>query len=1181
MMKKVCKFCILATLTGFAFVFNSQGAAPVGWLDRAFGNNEQGGAGSFTISGGQTNITVEAGGTDIWGTDDTGRFVFTPLAGDCEIIATIPWIATNTTAYGEWLRTGVMMRGSTMRGAQNIAALRAKGTTLGNITKLSRRLTIRGTTANWTGSADKIFDYPNSTVRMRLRRQGDIFTAWSSTNAPAYDQWALVGTETYAYPKAMNLGVVVSRWQDLGPDTYTHSFSNVIARKLVNAKSYAGGIAVNWISDTPVASGSIVGYTVNRAPVNSSTFAELTELSAPATAYNDTTAGPGTTYVYRVIAKVEVGAVTNNLLVGDSLQLRVSDTANPSPAPVAGIAAQYYDTTALVNPVGARIEPSINDSWLLSTALVYPNGTPSGLTSLDTFRGVWNGSVVFPESGCYEIAVICDDVANIYINGERLVYQDAYMNGFDIFTAPFYLEAGRSYTFRADMQENSGGEAMRIKWFKADGSAISPVTMTQSVFEPFPLPWEHKDLGDSAFLGNASFNESDLSFKIAAGIGDIDNQHLIWQKSSSTDFDLLASAELTNADEAGVNAGLTVRSAASMGAQAVSVALVSADGAGARNIALTIRNTAGGAVSESTVAIDESIADLRLSRRGGSLLACYRTASSDGWVIATNLVITLPVEVCVGLQSYTATEELLATNAFSSVTFTEKLTANLTVNVASMEAAIATTGNPALVEQQRALQPAIGWYWYSAISDVVGGNYTVLKSTHWDNGYTELANLNAGNSYSYTDTLAAINTVYFYKMSYVYDLGDFADSSSNDVTMASDRIGVSDGSVNPGGAGLYNAFYRGLSASMPTNTPIHVQIRGLNAWDKGTVNTPIITAANSDDGLQIGPDNFACSWSGYVTPPYSGWYRFRVRTDDGVALFVGGKKLIEVLGVTDRQSVDIYLEAGVTLPFYCFFQQGTGGGYFNAWWKTGVGTNAEFVGIPVTSLTPLAPENTPFKVAPGSANEFGDWRNADIFSIATSSPGHAILSGTPDSFDVKVVGGGNDVWNTSDNFHYLYQETDRNFELKGTINALVQANGWTKVGFMVRESSAPNSRHTSIIQSSTQGRHTQYRATTGGTSNSHDSSNLAMLNDGGTISFTPTTFRIVRKKRKISFFLNDVPVPLASASSFEYDISSWSSDSIMVGLYVTAHDTAELSEGLYNDVTFTILHDKGTLILLQ
>jgi len=232
---------------------------------------------------------------------------------------------------------------------------------------------------------------------------------WIATNAPAYDQWALTGTETNLNPKAMNLGAVVSRWQDRDPDTYTHSFSNVIARKLVNAKSYAEGITVDWINDAPAASGFIVGYTVNRAPVNSGTFAELAALSAAATAYSDTTAGSGTTYVYRVIAKVEVGAVTNHLLVGDFLQLRVSDTANPSPVPVAGIAVQYYDTTALVDPVRARIEPYINDRWSLSTALVYPVGTGSGLTSLDTFRGVWNGSAVIPESGCYAIAMVADD----------------------------------------------------------------------------------------------------------------------------------------------------------------------------------------------------------------------------------------------------------------------------------------------------------------------------------------------------------------------------------------------------------------------------------------------------------------------------------------------------------------------------------------------------------------------------------------------------------------------------------------------------------------------------------------------------------------------------------------------------------------------------------------------------
>jgi hypothetical protein len=1157
--------------------------APAGWKDRCFGEDQHAGGASYSISGGTTNLTVEGGGADIWGNNDYGRFVFTPLAGDCEIVATIPYIDNSSTDYGEWLRAGVMMRGSTMHGAQNVAAFRVKGPAGGgNRNKLQKRLAIRGSTEDFDSVNAAVYA-PDSGVRMRLRRQGDTFTAWCSTNAPAYDLWELVGTEIDSsgeLPSALNLGVCVSRWQDLGPDTYTAAFSDVVARNLVSAGGYAGGITVGWITDTPVPSGSVVGYTVNRASLSSGTFTQVASLGAAAFVYSDTTAGSGTTYVYRVNALVEEGAVTNAVLVGDSLPLRQSGSANASPAPLKGIAAEYYDNNNDYFLVGARVEPYIDNSWLLGGTTVYPANTGNGLTNYDTFRARWNGSVTVGESGCYALYLFVDDIANVYIDGERLAFVDNYQSGHWIYSAPFYLEAGRSHTFQCDVQENSGGEAMRVYWFKA-GDSGAEVRMPQTVFEPFPRPWLHRDIGDSPFLGNAHFDSSDRSFSVAAGIGDIDNQHLVWRTVAS-DFDFMASAELTNPEAAGVNAGLTVRSASAAGARAVSVALVSEGAGGAdRKIAVTVRSADGGAVSESSLAIAESVADLRLIRRGSSVLACYRTASSGGWVIATNAAVTLPGSVVAGMQSFAATDALLATNRFSAVTFAEQQTASLSVNAANLEAQIASEGNPLRAEQDKAALPAVGWYWHSEISDVADDSYPVYKSTHWDNGYTELATLNAGNGYAYTDTLDAANTVYFYKLNYRYDFGAFADGSTNDILQTSSRIGVSDGSIDGGGTGLYNAYYRALAATyFPAAAPVHAQIRDLSSWEKGTTSNPMVTAANSDDGMAVGPDQFSCFWSGSIVPPYTGYYSFRTDTDDASALYLGGQRLIQSFSYAGVQTgADVYLEAGVPVPVFYYFQQGGGGGYFRAYWKTGVGTDAEYVGIPVSALTPLAPDGTPYFVDPAGADTFGKWKNIDIGGPAY--PGHAVIGGTPEAFDAVILASGNDIWDNADQFHYLFQETSDNFALEGTVNALMTDYQWAKVGLMVRESTEAGSRHIHLMQSYSQGRRLQYRPAANGTSYGYDDAAKTMMNQGSGSLFLPTRFKIVRKGRTLTFFLDDQPVPLTDTSTFEYDISGWGSKTVLAGLSFTSHQNDRLIPSMFNAVKFTVLHDPGTVLILR
>lgn len=63
--------------------------APPGWIDRAFGESTAGSS-SYFESGNELTITVTGEGDDVWAKSDTGRYVFTPLAGDCEIMATIP-----------------------------------------------------------------------------------------------------------------------------------------------------------------------------------------------------------------------------------------------------------------------------------------------------------------------------------------------------------------------------------------------------------------------------------------------------------------------------------------------------------------------------------------------------------------------------------------------------------------------------------------------------------------------------------------------------------------------------------------------------------------------------------------------------------------------------------------------------------------------------------------------------------------------------------------------------------------------------------------------------------------------------------------------------------------------------------------------------------------------------------
>jgi len=82
--------------------------------------------------------------------------------------------------------------------------------------------------------------------------------------------------------------------------------------------------------------------------------------------------------------------------------------------------------------------------------------------------------------------------------------------------------------------------------------------------------------------------------------------------------------------------------------------------------------------------------------------------------------------------------------------------------------------------------------------------------------------------------------------------------------------------------------------------------------------------ANGAPGVTgIGANNFSVRWQGFITPPVTGNYTFRTRSDDGVRLYINGNLVINNWtdhAATDNDSAAIALTAGqrypVTMEFY-------------------------------------------------------------------------------------------------------------------------------------------------------------------------------------------------------------------------------------------------------------------------
>lgn len=74
-------------------------------------------------------------------------------------------------------------------------------------------------------------------------------------------------------------------------------------------------------------------------------------------------------------------------------------------------------------------------------------------------------------------------------------------------------------------------------------------------------------------------------------------------------------------------------------------------------------------------------------------------------------------------------------------------------------------------------------------------------------------------------------------------------------------------------------------------------------------------------------DGWSARWTGTFTPPASGKYRFRAAADDGVRVFVGGKKVIDdwIVQVASEHEANVDLPAGTPVPLIVEYFQAAGG----------------------------------------------------------------------------------------------------------------------------------------------------------------------------------------------------------------------------------------------------------------
>ena len=186
----------------------------------------------------------------------------------------------------------------------------------------------------------------------------------------------------------------------------------------------------------------------------------------------------------------------------------------------------------------------------------------------------------------------------------------------------------------------------------------------------------------------------------------------------------------------------------------------------------------------------------------------------------------------------------------------------------------------------------------------------------------------------------------------------------------------------------------------------------------------------------------------------------------------------------------------------------------------------------------LGSSSTPALPSPWTAGDIG---SPALVGSATASGG---------IFTVK--GSGQDIWGTSDQFQFAYQQMTGNAEVVARVASLQAADVWTKGGVMIRETLTGPAAHVSMFATGSNGWTFQRRLSAGGTS----------YTSAGSTGAAPGWVRVVREGSLFSAYQSQDGSQWTLVGS---DTASMPA-TVYVGLAVTSHNPSATATATFSNV---------------
>jgi hypothetical protein len=183
------------------------------------------------------------------------------------------------------------------------------------------------------------------------------------------------------------------------------------------------------------------------------------------------------------------------------------------------------------------------------------------------------------------------------------------------------------------------------------------------------------------------------------------------------------------------------------------------------------------------------------------------------------------------------------------------------------------------------------------------------------------------------------------------------------------------------------------------------------------------------------------------------------------------------------------------------------------------------------------------------------WQNEDIGDVGAAG------SASESDGTWTINGSGVDIWDYTDEFHYVYQPLSGDGQIIARVVSVGYTNAWAKAGVMIRETLDGDSKHAMMVVTPGNGTAFQRRTNTGGSSDHTEGSSVT----------APYWVKLIRSGNTFTGYES------ADGSTWTLvgSVSITMATDVYIGLAVTSHSDGDLCTAEIDSVAFSTVEYEG------